>query len=203
VNMLAFLGWNPGTDQEIYSLDQLVEEFSLERVSKSGAKFDFEKAKWFNQQYLRRRTEAHLSEDVKTELEKQKIAVPDQLASICQLMKERAIFPADIIEEGDFFFKPIQFDPQSVSKKWKPDSASQLRSLKDRLSELPTFTAAAIEKAFGLELSERSLSFGQLGPIFRIALTGRFTGPSAFSIAEILGKPECLLRMDSAIQTLG
>jgi len=203
VNMLAFLGWNPGTDQEIYSLDQLVEEFSLERVSKSGAKFDFEKAKWFNQQYLRRRTEAHLSEDVKTELEKQKIAVPDQLASICQLMKERAVFPADIIEEGDFFFQPIQFDPQSVSKKWKPDSASQLRSLKDRLSELPTFTAAAIEEAFGLELSESGLSFGQLGPIFRIALTGRFTGPSAFSIAEILGKPECLLRMDSAIQTLG
>jgi glutamyl-tRNA synthetase len=203
VNMLAFLGWNPGTDQELYSLNELIDGFSLDRVSKSGAKFDFDKAKWFNQQYLRRRDENLLTEDVSKELLQRSIAIPSNLKAICQLMKERAIFPVDILSDGDFFFNEVQYDSPSVSKKWKPESGSQLSSLKNKLMQLDGFSAQKIEEAFTLELTEKNLSFGQLGPVLRIALTGRFTGPSAFEIAEILGKDECAARIDRAIQTLG
>jgi len=117
-------------------------------------------------------------------------------------MKERAIFSVDILAEGNFFFEEIQYDPQSIKKKWKVDSPEQLTALAHRLSALTPFLAAHIETAFATELKEKNLSFGQLGPVFRIALTGRFTGPSAFMIAEILGKAECLRRIDLAVQNI-
>ncbi len=204
INMLAFLGWNPGTDQEIFSLEGLVEAFTLEKVSKSGARFDFDKAKWFNQQYLRHKSNGELAEIIKPELAKQGLVIDDdRLVRIVELVKDRATFPNDIIEEGRFLMEtPTGYDEKVVAKKWNEQSAGYVKDIRDRLAEAQDFSAANTEKLFKGYLEENSLGFGKVAPQMRVAVTGKGMGPGMFDIFEILGQDEVISRIDRALATL-
>jgi glutamyl-tRNA synthetase len=201
INMLAFLGWNPGTNQELFSLEELVEAFSLERVSKSGAKFDPDKTKWYQQQYLRKKSNEELSVLLKP-------LVPstlseDKLNRVCSMMKERATFIKDIVTEGHYLVeRPSTYDEKVIEKKWKEGSTTTMTSLRDRLAELEAFDTGSVEKAFHLFLEESTLGLGAVLPLLRLLITGAGAGPSMFEIAAFLGKEECLARMDIGIQKL-
>lgn len=201
-NMLAFLGWNPGTPQELFTMDELVESFSLERVGKAGAKFDFDKTKWFNQQYLRAKTGAELVELVQPFVAGKKIDKV-HLSAVCELMKERATFPKDIWEESQFFFTaPSNYDEKTVRKKWKEKTPAIMRELHELLGEISEFTAENIEAAFKAFLEEKELGFGAVLPNFRVAVTGLGMGPSMFQISALLGKEEVLARISIAIEKI-
>lgn len=202
INMLALLGWNPGTHQEIFSLEELVEAFSLDRVGKSGSKFDAEKTKWFQAQYLR-----HTSNEVLADLLSQKLTQSydkNKLTTICGLMKERATFVEDILTEGKYLLeKPESYDETTVSKKWKEDSSALMNEWKTILSNLLDFAAENIEHTFKAFLTEKNLGIGAVLPLFRLLVTGQGMGPSMFEIANFLGKEECVARMEEGIIKLG
>jgi glutamyl-tRNA synthetase len=204
INMLSFLGWNPGTEQEIFSMDDLVEAFSLERVNKSGAKFDFDKTKWFNQQYLRAHSNEELAALLTPVLEENGLSYnPETLPAICELMKERSTFVADMLTEGRFFFEaPTSYDEKTVKKKWKDQTPVIVTELKDLFSTMEDFSSAAIEAAFTEFLAKKELGFGQVGPGFRLAVTGKGMGPSMFDICSILGKTEVVNRMEGALKNI-
>ncbi len=199
-NMLAFLGWNPGTAQEIFSMDELVEAFSLERVGKAGAKFDFDKTKWFNQQYIRAKSGKELAELVKPMARDVSLENVD-LEKICDLMKERATFVKDIWEESQFFFAaPTTYDEKTLRKKWKENTPEVLTQLMELLSNISDFTSENIEASFKAFLEEKELGFGAVLPNFRLAVTGLGMGPSLFQISALLGKDEVLKRIQTALQ---
>jgi glutamyl-tRNA synthetase len=199
LNMLAFLGWNPGTEQEIFNLKELVDAFSLERVSKAGAKFDADKTRWFQQQYLRSKDNAELAQLVR------KIQTTDKddsyLQTVCELMKERATFVKDIIEDGSYFFqKPLDYDNKTIRKKWKEDTTIIMENWILKLKDLPNFDSASIEIAFKDYLAEIEKGIGAVLPAFRVLITGKGMGPSMFEIASLLGKEEVIQRMEVGIQ---
>lgn len=203
-NMLAFLGWNPGTEQEIFSMDELIQSFSLERVNKAGAKFDFEKTKWFNQQYLRSKTDPELAELLQEGLgEKGKDFSLDYLKSLLPILKERAYFVSDMITEGNYFFEaPSTYEESVVMKKWSPEVASYMGLMADNLEALDDFTAEGTEAMFKDFLVEHSVGFGKIGPVYRLCLTGRGMGASIFEILNVLGKEESVARIRRAIETI-
>ena len=200
INMLAFLGWNPGTTQEIFSLEEMVEAFTLERVAKAGAKFDPDKTKWFQQNYLRSTSDEELAKllqpKVNTSLSLEK------LTKICGLMKERATFVDDILVEGDYLLAPPnEFDEQTVSKKWKEDSSALMKEWISILETI-TFDQDTIEQSFKAFLEQKGLGIGAVLPLFRLLITGKGMGPSMFEIASFLGKEECLNRMKNSLNIL-
>lgn len=199
INMLAFLGWNPGTPQEIFSLEEMTKAFSLERVSKAGAKFDADKTKWFQQQYLRAKTNEELSSMLKEK--HSDISVDDNyLSQVCGLMKERATFIEDILSEGDYFFhEPKEFDSKTVRKKWKDDTEEIINEWMNRLHSLENFTPENIEQAFKSYLEEIEKGIGAVLPAFRVLLTGKGMGPSMFEIAALLGKDTTLARLEKNV----
>lgn len=207
INILAFLGWNPGTNQEIFSLEELVEAFSLERVGKAGAKYDPDKARWYNQQYLRAKEGILIAQDLKlkssdiTAIEE----MPEEtLARVCDLMKERATFVKDIYEEGKYFFEaPTDYDEKTLQKKWKEESASLMTEWKECLKELSDYTATGIEASFKDFLEQKTLGIGQVLPLFRLLVTGQGMGPSMFEIADLLGKEETIKRIEVGVKKLG
>ena len=198
INMLAFLGWNPGTNQEIFSLDELVSAFTLDRVAKAGAKFDPDKTRWYQQQYLRNKSNEELAV-----LLSQKLNCDydlSRLPAVCGMMKERATFVEDILTEGVFLFdSPADYDEKSVRKKWKENSADLMSEWKTELSNIETFDAASIETSFKSFLEKKELGIGAVLPLFRLLVTGKGMGPSMFEIAEFLGKEECLNRMETGM----
>ena len=201
INMLAFLGWNPGTAQEIFSLEELCEAFSLERVSKAGAKFDPDKTKWFQQQHLRQRDDAQLAAELSVLTDGKYDLL--SLEVISRLMKERATFINDILSEGDFLFgKPSSYDEKTVSKKWKDNAPKLMEDWLTVLSSLETFGATDIETSFKSFLEERELGIGAVLPLFRLLVTGKGMGPSMFEIAAFLGKEECSERISTGIQAV-
>lgn len=200
-NMLAFLGWNPGTEQELFSMEELIETFSLERVGKSGAKFDYEKTKWFNQQYLR----ATSGEALADILIERHGATQDRayLAKVAEMMKERATFVTDILEDGTYYFEaPSEYDEKTIRKKWKENTPEILTELKAILAGLEPFNAETIGTAFKQFLEDKGLGFGAVMPNFRVAVTGKGAGPSMNDICEILGKEEVLNRLQTALDTV-
>lgn len=206
INMLAFLGWNPGDNREIFSLEELVQDFSIAKVSKSGARFDFEKAKWYNQQYLRQYTDAQLAEMLLPVLEEKGINPPvkSTLERIVSLVKERAVFISDIYDEGAFLFSaPTEYDEASMKKKWKGDESIKIINDLIKRFENETFTAQNLETSFKAYLNEEGVGFGQAGPVLRIAVVGTMTGPSIFEMMDVLGKEESLARMRKTVQDLG
>jgi len=204
INMLAFLGWNPGTDQEVFSMPELINNFSLDRVGKSGAKYDFSKTKWFNQQHLRKQTNQKIFEEI--------IAINDNIISesskehimkVISLVKERAVFYNDILEEGAVFFSDnIKFDQKAINKKWKQEFVSKLVELSNKLTDLDNFKHKDIEQAFNLYLDFSGMSVGKIMPMLRIAITGRLAGPSMFEALELIGKEKMKKRIDFAINTI-
>lgn len=204
VNMLAFLGWNPGTPQELFQLPELVEAFSLDRVGKAGAKFDADKTRWFNQQYLRATPDAELAQQILPLVEKEGYTVDAaQLERIAGLLKERAFFPSDIVSEGVYFFHaPDAYDERTIKKKWKPETPGYLQQLRAAFHDLTDFSAESLEHTFQSFLQKAEIGFGQIGPALRVALTGQGMGPSLFEIMHILGKEEVLQRIDRALEKL-
>lgn len=201
INMLAFLGWNPGTTQEIFSLDELVESFTLDRVAKAGAKFDPDKTKWFQQQYLRGTDNAVLAEKLNEVLDNNYSI--DKLTIVCGLMKERATFIEDIWTEGSFLLeRPTDFDKQTVNKKWKDESEALMVEWSAVLGSINSFVAENIESTFKTFLAEKELGIGAVLPLFRLLLTGKGMGPSMFEISEFLGKEECVDRISEGINAL-
>ncbi len=201
-NMLAFLGWNPGTPQELFSMGELIEAFSLERVGKAGAKFDFDKTKWFNQQYLRSKTGDELSELVASFNEGKEID-KSYFSAVCELMKERATFPKDVWEQSQFFFSaPQSYEEKTLQKKWKDKTPSIMRELSCLLEKMEDFSVEKIEVSFKAFLAEKELSFGAVLPNFRLAVTGLGTGPSMFQISALLGKEEVVARIQKAIENI-
>jgi len=207
INILALLGWNPGTDKEIFSLEELVESFSIERVGKAGAKYDPEKARWFNQQYLRAKDNKEIAKEL-LQIEEIKEIVGDKdlefLAGVCELMKERATFLKDIPKEGMYFFKaPQAYDEKTVNKKWKDNSADIMREWLKRMEAINDFKEEVIESEFKAFIAEKEMGFGSVFPLFRLLLSGEGMGPSIYGIATLLGKKESLKRMEAGIQKLG
>lgn len=201
INMLAFLGWNPGTEQELFSLEELVNTFSLERVSKAGAKFDADKTRWFQQQYLRAENNEELAEKVKGLLEESYDI--SYLVKVCELMKERATFVKDIVEDGAYFFNaPTEYDEKTVRKKWKEDTAEIMKEWLNRLEKLDSFNSETIEAAFKIYLEEIGKGIGAVLPVFRVLLTGKGMGPSMFEIAALLGRKEVSTRMSKGIEKI-
>lgn len=202
INMLAFLGWNPGTTQEIFKLEELVEAFSLERVGKAGAKFDPEKTKWFQQQYLKQQTNEQLVEQLNT-IQPLPFDAEKQLAFV-HMMKERATFVQDMLVEGIYLLeRPSTYDETVRTKKWNENSAALMNEWKTILTGLSTFDAETIETEFKTFIAAKSLGIGAVLPLFRILLTGAGAGPSMFAIAAFLGKEETTARMDIGITILG
>ena len=204
INMLSFLGWNPGTTQEIFSMEGLIEAFSLERVGKAGAKFDVDKTRWFNQQYLRSKSKEELAQDLQVILKENGVEAEDNfVATVCEQLKERATFVKDMWEEGQYYFSaPTTYDEKTIRKKWKEDTPKYVSELKDKLAELADFTPENIEIAFKKYLEENELGMGRLLPAFRVCLTGLGMGPSLFDIASLLGKEETIKRMETALEKI-
>ncbi len=198
INMLAFLGWNPGTHQEIFSLEELCEAFTLDRVSKAGAKFDPDKTKWFQQQYLRSTPNEELAAQLSEVLEN-KYPI-SRLTTVCHLMKERATFVRDIATEGAYLLeRPTSYDEQTVSKKWKEGTNELMTEWKNQLDALTLFDHESIENAFKSFLEVKGMGIGAVLPNFRLLITGTGMGPSMFEIAAFLGKEECLERMNQGL----
>lgn len=198
INMLAFLGWNPGTTQEIFSLKELEEVFTLERVSKGGAKFDPDKTKWFQQQHLKALMDSELA-DILINQYDSKVDKPT-LENIVHLMKERATFPQDILTEGAYLLeRPTALDTETIGKRWKEDSGSLLNGWLEQLEKVTDFSAHEIENTFKAYIAERNVGVGAVMFLFRILVTSQGAGPSMFEISEFLGKNEVIQRMKSAL----
>lgn len=204
INMLAFLGWNPGTEQEIFSKDELIKAFSLEKVNKAGARYDHDKTRWFNQQYLRKQPPEKIASALQAEAQKQGKGLSNELArQITQLLLDRAVFPTDLLREGAFLLKPPQeYDEKTTRKKWNSQARGHVAALRERFAQLEDFSADALEAGFKNYLEEAQTGFGKVGPGLRLALTGQGMGPSLFAIMEILGREETLQRLDRALEKL-
>lgn len=204
INMLALLGWNPGTEQEIFSIEELIQSFSLERVGKGGARFDPEKTKWFNEQYLRNTSNKDLAEAIKPIVEAEGYKKPMHfLEGVCELMKERSSFIADIVHHGNYFFeKPEVYDEKTRKKRWKEGTPEIMKRLKSDFEALQSFESSEIERVFKAFLEREELGMGAVLPNLRLVVTGVGGGPGIFEIMALLGKEESLYRMKEGIEKL-
>ena len=197
INMLAFLGWNPGTSKELYHIEELIQDFSLERVGKSGAKFDPEKTKWYNQQHLRLKSKETLVNEIKSTID---YNVSDSyLEGVIELMKERATFANELLSEKYFFESPTEHDEKTFRKKWKENSSSIMDRLFERINLIKDFSTENIEHTFKAYITENELGMGAVLPCMRLILTGKGMGPSVFAIASLLGKEEVMTRYQNKI----
>ena len=204
INFLAFLGWNPGTTQELFSLDELIKNFSVERIGKAGAKFDIHKAQWFNQQYLRAKPNEELAEYLLQSLEKENISCPkEKAAKIVSIMKERATFPKDLWEQGKFLFHaPTSFDESVASRKWNDDAVRVLSAYKTELAKLPSFDAPTAMATLEKVTADLGIGTGKILQALRLSVTGAGAGPDLMMVMEIIGKDEVIKRIDYALKTL-
>ncbi|WP_323757573.1 glutamate--tRNA ligase [Roseivirga sp.] len=201
MNFLALLGWNPGTEQEMFTMDQLISEFSLERINKSGAKFDIEKAKWFNQQYLKNKSNTDLAQMLKEEANVD--GDMELLSAIAGSMKERITFVSDILESGDFFFSaPTTYDEKTVNKKWTVEAVQKLTEFANEIGQLVNVSPEGAKEKFVAVLATDDTPLGKVMPALRLALTGAGGGPDLMEIISILGTAETANRINKAIQIL-
>lgn len=197
LNIMALLGWNPGTEQEMFSLEELVQAFDIRKVGKSGAKFDPDKAKWFNQQYLWKKTNEEIADDLEADLSNRGVATSINLSAVAEQMKERVMFVKDIYPSAKYFFEPpTEFDAKSVKKKWKDQSPQIVSDLVDVFNSAPEFNAHELEVVFKKYLEKKELGFGIAMTALRLSITGVGGGPSLFNIAETIGKSETLNRLN-------
>ncbi len=203
INFLALLGWNDGTEKELFSLDELVASFDLDRVHKAGAKFDPEKNRWFNHQYLVQQDNASLASAYAKILQEKAIEVSEErLEKIVSLIKERANFVADFWELSDYFFEaPNNYDPKAA-KNWKEDTAGLMQNVSNIISKLDTCTATSIELAVKNWMTENEIGMGKVMQPLRLSIVGALKGPDLFEIMEVIGKEETFKRIDSAISAL-
>ena len=205
VNFLALLGWNPGTDEEILSMQQLIEQFNLEKVSKSGARFDYEKGKWFNHKYLQMKSDEEVADLFQHILvEKGIIEDSQKVTRIVSLVKERANFITDLWEQSSFFFQaPAAYDEKTVQKRWKADSPAQMLELADVLAGIDDFSPEHTEEVVKAWIESKGYGLGAVMNVFRLSVVGAAKGPHMFDITAILGKEETIARLKRAVETLG
>jgi glutamyl-tRNA synthetase len=204
INFLAFLGWNPGTTQEIFSMDELIKTFSIERIGKAGTKFDIHKAQWFNQQYLRSKSDEELGGYLLQSLAKEGISCTKEKATkIASVMKERATFPKDFWELGKFFFfAPSSFDESIVSKKWNDDAVKVLTAYRNEIKSLDSIEAVAAKTILEKVTASLNIGTGKILQAVRLSITGAGAGPDLMAIIEILGKEEVVKRIDFALTNI-
>lgn len=200
VNFLALLGWNPGNDQEMMSKEELIAAFNLDKVHKAGARFDFEKAKWFNQQYLRQKSNAELAAAIRAEVESKGYEYKaEYVETFCGLMKERATFLTDLLELGYYFFEDIKtYDTANIKKKWSAEKKDWLLELNASFKKLEDFSIENIETHFKSFLTERDIKMGEIMPLMRVALAGTMQGPPVFDMLHLLGKEKSIERIEKA-----
>jgi glutamyl-tRNA synthetase len=205
VNMLALLGWNPGTEQEIFSMNELIATFSIERVGKSGSRFDPEKAKWFNHQYLQNKSNTQLAIEFREFLRTRGYHVDIfRLEILVGLVKERVSFVKDIWAETDFFFEaPGTYDKEVIKKRWKEDSVTLLLELRSLLEKINDFSASGTEQVVKAWIEEKGYNTGAIMNPFRLVIVGALRGPHMFDIISWIGKTETLKRLDKGLSVIG
>ncbi len=208
INMLALLGWNPGTEQEIFTLEELAQQFNIERVHKGGAKFDFEKAKWFNHEWIKRSSAERLLPDVYAALQEASLPEPalaerEKLLTVIDLVKERCTLIPDFVQQSSFFFvKPNSIDIDVIKPKWDDGKAAFFHALVNTWAAQDNTDAAGLEASFKALATEMNIKPGELQLPFRIMLVGGKFGPPVFAIAAILGKEETAARITDVLQRL-
>jgi len=197
INFLAFLGWNPGTEQEIFSLEELSQAFSLEKVHKAGAKFDFEKGKWFNQQYIKEKDDALLALYLDKEIQTREIvAEPGYTTKVCGLIKERIMLLTELWDATSYFFRdPASFDLETIKKRWKPETPGIVEKLRLAFEDADFREPAQLEEIFKNFLEANQLNTGAVLSPLRLVVTGKAGGPGMFDIMHLIGKEATLRRM--------
>jgi glutamyl-tRNA synthetase len=205
VNMLALLGWNPGTEQEIFSIDQLAEVFSIEHVHKSGAKFDFEKAKWFNHQYLTSRRNEELALSFEAELKGKGIQINHEFViKVVALVKDRVNFVHEIWQQASFFFvAPVSYDQEVIKKRWKDNIPTLIAEIADILNGINPFTAETFRQTVHEFVESKQANMGGIMNSLRLSLVGGSYGPDLPIIVELLGKEEVVQRIKKAVENIG
>lgn len=204
INMLALLGWHLDADKELFTMDELIDSFSIDRCSKSGAKFDPEKAKWFNHHYLSQLPPSTLAGFLKPILNEKEILAEDEyIIAVCKLIHDRATLIPELYDHSWFFFsQPIQYDEKVVAKVWKPETSSLLKDYIECLQKTEPFTSVNIELASKNFAQEKGIGMGQLMSPFRLCIVGTSAGPGMFEMAELLGKNQVIQRLRKGIDSI-
>lgn len=208
INFLALLGWNPGDDTEIMSMDELIEKFSFDHCSRSGAKFAFDKGRWFNHEYLQKISDEELASLFKPVLKANGVNPDDftdnYIARAVGLVKSRINFVADLWEQARFFFKaPEEYAEKDIRKRWKEDTPEILTALIALLWDLPDFSAAAAEPVVLQWVNDNGYHLGNVMNAFRLCLVGECKGPHIFDITELIGRDETIARIERGIERIG
>ena len=199
VNFLALLGWNSGTDQEVFSMQELIENFSLEKIHKAGARFDINKAKWFNQHYIKQMPNEELAKII----QKQVTIKEEKALKIVALMKDRVTFPQEIITESSFIFEaPTTYDEAIVASKWDDNAKNAIAIIKETLANISEFTSQNIHDAIFENLEKVGIKAGKVMQALRLAITGLGKGPDLMLTLEIIGKEESISRLENALERL-
>ena len=204
INMLALLGWNPGTEQEIFSMQELIDAFSLDRVSKSGARFQPDKAKWFNAQYMHHKSDAELAALFQPALKEHGIEVGDEVAGrVAGIMKERATFISDLWDLTSYFFiAPTEYEEKQLKKYWKGENPARLAALREVLAGIDDFSLENTERIVHGWIEQHEYPMGQIMNSLRLALVGAGKGPGMYDVTSFLGKEETLRRIDHLLNTV-
>jgi len=210
INMLAFLGWNPGTEQELFTLEELIEAFDIAKVGKSGSKFDAEKAKWFQHQYLIKTADTEIAALFVPTLEKHlgnsfdKDLDAAYITKVVGLIKERATFVEDLWELGSFFFKaPEAYDPKAAKKNWKEGTSELMNELNTVIENIADYNSETIETSIKEWITSKEIGFGKVMQPLRLSLVGALKGPQLSDIAFLIGRDETVSRIRSAVEKLG
>ena len=204
INMLSLLGWNPGTEQELFSIEELITTFDLSRVSKSGAKFSLDKTNWFNQQYLQKKTDDELALLFSVILKNKKIKSSEgYVEKVVSLIKERAVFVKDFWSLSCYFFKtPEDYNEKASKKQWKEGTSALMNELIKVLTSIDDFSSKTIEETVKSWISSKEIGFGKIMQPLRLAIVGEMKGPHLFDIIDMIGKDEAVLRIKKIIKTL-
>lgn len=205
VNMLALLGWNPGTEQEIFSMEELIKAFDLSRVGKSGSKFDPEKTKWFNHQYMMMKSDREITELFQVFLTQKNIKSEFAFTEkVVGMLKERTTFIPEIWDQGYYFFQaPVEYEAQTVKKRWKEGVPEMMQEIHLFLQQYESdWIAADVKEKFSAFVTEKGWGFGVVMNAFRLCVVGAALGADLFDICEMIGKNETLERITKAVETL-
>ena len=207
VNFLALLGWNPGDDREIFSMDDLIKEFSIDHCSRKGAKFDFEKGKWFNHEYIMKMDDKELAELFKPVLAQHDVNAADfsdeYITRVMALVKSRANFVGDLWNQADFFFvRPTNYSEKDIRKRWKPETPELMGQLVALLETADFADSQACETLVMDWIDKNGLHKGNVMNAFRLTVVGECRGPHMFDITQLLGRDETIARIKAGIQNI-
>ncbi|MFN3639498.1 MAG: glutamate--tRNA ligase [Flavobacterium sp.] len=206
INFLALLGWNDGTDQELFSIEELIEKFDLNRIHKAGAKFDPEKNKWFNHQYIQKASDTLLLQNLQKELDSRNVShqfSEYQLIKLVNMVKDRAHFLVEFYELTDYFFEAPKTYDEKATKNWKEDTATLMQRVIEQLNMTPDFSSQLLETHLKDWMTSEDIGMGKIMQPLRLSLVGALKGPHLFDIMELIGKNATISRIENAIKTLG